>query len=57
MQRAIDLLSLVLIAAAAAAFSAGVRALGQEHDVQALYWLVMGALLLRSATDVLRPLR
>jgi hypothetical protein len=55
MQRVIDVLSILLLGAAAAAFSLGVRALGDEKDLASLYWLVIGALLLRSATDLLRP--
>jgi hypothetical protein len=55
MQRVIDVLSIVLLGASAAAFAFGVRALGDEHDLASLYWLVIGGLLLRSATDLLRP--
>jgi hypothetical protein len=55
MQRVIDVLSISLLAAAAIAFGLGVRALGDEHDLASLYWLVIGALLLRSSTDLLRP--
>jgi hypothetical protein len=40
---------------AAAAFALGVRALGEREDLAALYWLAVGALVLRSATDMLRP--
>jgi hypothetical protein len=55
MQRVVDLLSILLLGAAAAAFSLGVHALGDERDLASLYWLVIGVLLLRSATDLLRP--
>jgi hypothetical protein len=55
MPKAVDVLSVVLLAAAAVAFGLGLVALGEEHDLGALYWLVMGALVLRSATEMLRP--
>jgi hypothetical protein len=55
MRKAVDALSLALLAGAALAFSLGVRALGDERDLASLYWLVTGALLLRAAIDLLRP--
>ncbi len=55
MTKVVDVLSVVLLACAAVAFALGIRALGDEHDLAALYWLVAGALLLRSSTDLLRP--
>jgi hypothetical protein len=55
MRKTVDFLSVVLLAGAAVAFSVGVRALGDERDLASLYWLVAGALLLRSSTDLLRP--
>lgn len=55
MSRAIDVLCLVLLAASAGAFAMGVSALGDRRDLDALYWLVVGGLILRSATDMLRP--
>lgn len=55
MSRLIDVLSIVLLAAAAAAFLLGIHALGDQKDLLALYWLVVGGLSLRSATDMLRP--
>jgi len=53
--RAIDLISVVLLVAAAGAFAMGVNALGDRRDLDALYWLVVGGLTLRAATDMLRP--
>jgi hypothetical protein len=53
--RAVDLVSVLLLLGAAAAFAVGVNALGDRRDLDALYWLVVGALTLRSATDMLRP--
>jgi hypothetical protein len=55
MSRIVDLLSVGLLVFAAVAFTLGMKALGDERDLAALYWLVAGALLLRSATDILRP--
>lgn len=55
MRQVVDVLSIALLAFAAVAFAFGVRALGDEHDLAALYWLLVGALLLRSSTDLLRP--
>ena len=47
--------NLVLFAAACAAFALGVHALGDRRDLQALYWLIVGGLALKGATDMLRP--
>jgi len=55
MQKVLDALSIVLLVAAIAAFGAGIYALGDRKDLGALYWLVVGALTLRSATELLRP--
>lgn len=55
MSRAIDVLSVTLLALGVGAFSAGIHALGDRNDLGALYWLAVGALLLRAATDLLRP--
>jgi hypothetical protein len=55
MRRLIDALSVLLLGGGAIAFALGVRALGDERDLASLYWLVAGALLLRSSTDLLRP--
>jgi hypothetical protein len=53
--RVIDVVSVLLLAAAAGAFVLGVSALAGRRDLDALYWLVVGALMLRAATDMLRP--
>lgn len=55
MPKVVDFIALLLLAAAAAAFTAGVWALGDRKDLNALYWLVVGGLVLRAATDMLRP--
>ncbi len=55
MTRALDIISIALLAFGIAAFGLGVFALGENRDLNALYWLVVGALLLRTSTDLLRP--
>ncbi len=55
MARAVDVISVLLLLGGAAAFAMGVFALGDRRDLDALYWLAVGALVLRSATDMLRP--
>lgn len=41
--------------AAGLAFTRGVQALGERKDLVAVYLLVVGALCLKAATDLLRP--
>jgi len=53
--RAIDVFSIVLLVAAIGAFGFGVVALSDREDFKALYLLVVGALALRSSTELLRP--
>jgi hypothetical protein len=55
MGRVANAVNIVLFVLAAAAFVLGLRALGDRRDVQALYFLLVGAIALRSATDMLRP--
>lgn len=55
MVKAVDVLSIALLLAAACAFAVGVHALGQARDLAALYWLAVGGLVLKAATDILRP--
>ncbi len=57
MGRAIDILAVALMLAAALAFLLGVRALDREEDRYALYWLAVGAMALKSSTDLFRPRR
>jgi peptidyl-prolyl cis-trans isomerase C len=53
--RVIDVLAIVLLAAAALAFGFGIHALGDRQDFRALYLLAVGGLALRSSTELLRP--
>ncbi len=55
MGRALDLLAVALLLCAAFAFALGIRALEREQDRHALYWLAVGAVILKSSTDLLRP--
>ena len=55
LSKAVDVLSIVTLFAATGAFTLGVRAVGETRDLQALYWLAVGGLLLRAAVEMLRP--
>jgi hypothetical protein len=50
-----NVVNLVLFVAACASFVLGIYALGDRRDLQALYWLIVGGLALKGATDMLRP--
>jgi hypothetical protein len=51
----VDLLAIVLLAAACAAFFLGVAALARSDDLVALYWLVVGVVAIRASTQIARP--
>jgi hypothetical protein len=53
--RVVDWLSIALLLGAILAFSLGIVALSGTRDLEALYWLVVGALALRGAVDLVRP--
>lgn len=55
MGKLLDAVSFALVGGAAAAFAAGAAALGEQRDLAALYWLVVGALVLRAAVQSIRP--
>ena len=55
MARALDLISFLLVLAGGVAFARGVQALGERRDLVAVYLLIVGALCLKAATDLLRP--
>jgi hypothetical protein len=55
MPKLIDVVCIFLLLAAAGAFALGVYALGDRRDLAALYWLAVGGVVLRAATDMLRP--
>lgn len=53
--RVADFASIALFTLSLVAFALGLVALGERHDLNAVYWLVIGALSLRAGTNVLRP--
>lgn len=55
MARALDFIAGGLIIGGGVAFTRGVQALGDRKDLVAVYLLVVGALCLKAATDLLRP--
>ncbi len=55
MPKLADVISILLLLSAVAAFAMGLAVLAERRDLLALYWLVIGALALRAATQLLRP--
>lgn len=55
MARAIDIISIALLTFGLLTFALGVYDLTDGRDLRAVYWLLIGAALLRAATDLLRP--
>jgi hypothetical protein len=55
MGRVIDVLSLLLLVGACAAFGLGAHQLAESRDLAALYWFAAGALALKASSDLLRP--
>jgi hypothetical protein len=53
--RIANAVNLALFVTACAAFGAGIYALGDRKDLQALYYLLLGGLALKGAVDMLRP--
>jgi len=53
--RVADFASIALFVWSLSAFVLGLYALGDRNDLNAVYWLIVGALSLRAATNVLRP--
>jgi hypothetical protein len=53
--RIANVLNVFLFVVAAVAFALGIVALGDRKDLHAVYWLVIGALSLKAAADMLRP--
>lgn len=57
MSRLVDGLSILLLVFAGVAFTLGVAALGDQRDLNAVYWLIVGGLLLKTSAELLRPSR
>jgi len=55
LSRVANWVNLALFFAACASFALGLHALGDRRDLQALYFLVIGGVSLRAASDMLRP--
>lgn len=55
MNRVANAVNLLLFVAACASFALGLYALGDRRDLQAIYWLIVGGISLKAATDMLRP--
>ena len=53
--RIANAVNIALFVCACAAFGAGIYALGNRKDLQALYYLLLGGLALKGAVDMLRP--
>ncbi|AKU97184.1 hypothetical protein AKJ09_03848 [Labilithrix luteola] len=51
----LDVLAVLLVLGAAAAFTFGALALTRSNDVEALYFLVIGAVALRAGVQIVRP--
>ena len=50
-----DALAVVLLVAAGVSFWLGSAALARAEDLKALYWLLVGAVTVRAAVQVVRP--
>lgn len=55
MHRVANAVNLLLFVVACASFALGLYALGDRRDLQAIYWLIVGGISLKAATDMLRP--
>jgi hypothetical protein len=53
--RVLDLIACLLVVGGGLSFACGVQALGERKDLVAVYLLLVGALCLKAATDLLRP--
>jgi len=55
MSRVANAVNLLLFIAACACFAIGLYELGDRRDLQAVYWLIVGSISLKAASDMLRP--
>jgi hypothetical protein len=55
MSRVANAVNVLLFLAACVSFALGLYALGDRRDLQAIYWLIVGSVSLKAATDMLRP--
>ena len=52
--RLLDIVGLLLLLGAGAAFLAGATAIGQRKDLHAIYWMAVGVALVRATTQLSR---
>jgi hypothetical protein len=52
--RLLDILGVLLLVGAGAAFLAGGLAIGQRKDLHAIYWMVVGIALVRATSNLSR---
>jgi hypothetical protein len=50
-----DVVALLMVVAAGAAFGVGASSLARAEDLKALYWLAVGVVTVRSAVQIVRP--
>ena len=55
MHTVLDVLAALLVLGAAVAFACGALALSRASDVEAIYYLVIGVVALRSGVQLVRP--
>ncbi len=55
MSRALDIIGIGLLLCGIAVLSGGIYTLGDGRDLGALYWLLVGGLVLRAANNLIRP--
>jgi hypothetical protein len=54
MSRALDIIAIVLLCSGIVVLCAAIYTLGSGQDLSALYWLVVGGLVLRAANNLVR---
>ena len=55
MARLLDVFALLMLVLAVVALSGGIYVMGSRDDIGAMFLLLAGVVLLRSAVDLLRP--
>ncbi len=55
MSRALDIIGVGLLLCGITVLSGGIYTLGDGRDLGALYWLLVGGLILRAANNLIRP--
>ncbi|HMJ13136.1 MAG TPA: hypothetical protein VK524_17065 [Polyangiaceae bacterium] len=55
MSRAFDIIGIGLLLCGISALAAAIYTLGNGRDLAALYWMLVGALVLRTGSNLVRP--